>query len=730
MELIATCAFGLEAVVARELSALGYESQVTRPGSLLFEGDIDAICRTNVHLRVAERVLVRVATLPAADFDQLFEGTKALRWEDWIPSDGRFPVNGRSHKSQLHSVPAVQRSVKKAVAERLGEKYGTMLAETGAPYTIEVSLRDDVATLTINTTGAGLHKRGYRRLTGGAPLRETLASALVLLSFWNAERPFLDPFCGSGTIPIEAALIGRHLAPGLNRQFAAEAWPQIPRQLWQAVRDAARDQIAPPLEQRLIGTDSDAKSLQLARYHAEQAGVANDIHWQQRDFASLSSKRQYGCLICHLPCGRRPDEQSATEQLYQLFPQVLRRLPTWSHFILAAGSQFERIVGQCADRRRKLYNGRVACQYYQFHGPRPGEEKKTMSPVATGEESDAVQPRNGHSPPVAAKSNVTPVFGGLTEAAYRQAEDFRNRLAKRVRHLRRWPKRGITCYRLYERDVPAVPLVVDRYEDRLHIAEFDRPHERTPAEHADWLDLMAQSAADVVGVPQAHVHLKRRARQRRTAQYEKLDTSGETLIAHEGGLRFRVNLTDYIDTGLFLDHRITRAKIRDMSAGKQVLNLFGYTGAFTVYAAAGGAAATTTVDLSRNYLDWAQQNLELNGLNGPSHRFVRADVMAFVRDLHPDVHFDLAIVDPPTYSNSKRTSNDWDIQRDHVAMLNKIARHMADEGVIVFSTNFRKFQFALDQLAGLAAHEISKQTVPEDFRNRRIHRCWLLQREW
>jgi 23S rRNA (guanine2445-N2)-methyltransferase / 23S rRNA (guanine2069-N7)-methyltransferase len=402
-------------------------------------------------------------------------------------------------------------------------------------------------------------------------------------------------------------------------------------------------------------------------------------------------------------------------------------LPTWSHFILAASSQFERILGQRADRRRKLYNGRIECQYYQFHGPRPGESQKTTCHVSTDEGPSAVDAPNGQSLPVATRHSTTPVFGGLTKAAYRQAEDFRNRLIKRVRHLRRWPKRGITCYRLYERDVPEVPLVVDRYEDRLHIAEFDRPHERTPAEHADWLDLMAQTAAEVVDVPPAHVHLKRRARQRRASQYEKLDSGGETLIAHEGGLRFRLNLTDYIDTGLFLDHRITRAKVRDMSAGKRVLNLFGYTGAFTVYAAAGGAAATTTVDLSRNYLDWAQQNLDLNDLSGPQHRFVRADVMTFVRDLHPDVRFDLAIVDPPTYSNSKSTANDWDIQRDHVVMLNKLARHLTNEGVIVFSTNFRKFKFAADQLVGLATHEISKQTVPEDFRNRRIHRCWLLR---
>ncbi len=742
MELIATCAFGLEAVVARELAALGYESQVTQPGRLLFQGEADAICRANIHLRVAERVLIRVAAMPAADFDQLFDGTKALPWEDWIPPDGSFPVGGRSHKSQLTSVPAVQRTVKKAVAERLAQKHGTTLAETGSHYAIEVALLDDVATLTIDTTGEGLHKRGYRRLTGTAPLRETLASALVLLSFWDVDRPFLDPFCGTGTIPIEAALIGRGIAPGLNRAFAAEAWPRIPAESWSAVRAAARQQILPALEQRLIGTDSDAKALTLARYHAEQAGVASDIHWQQRDFADLSSQRQFGCLICNPPYGRRSSQRRQVDELYRIFPQVLRKLPTWSHFILAASSQFERTIGQRADRRRKLYNGRIECQYYQFHGPRPGSglvsgsdaetpgqrgipssEEKTAANVEASDVQDASLARRVTS------NDAAPAFGGLTDAAHRQAVDFRNRLANRVRHLRRWPKRGITCYRLYERDVPEIPLVVDRYEDRLHIAEFDRPHDRTPAQHADWLDLMAKTAAEVMEVPKSHVYLKRRVRQRCSSQYEKLGSSGETIIAHEGGLRFRVNLSDYIDTGLFLDHRITRSKVRDMCGDKRVLNLFGYSGAFTVYAASGGATATTTVDLSHNYLDWARQNLELNDLGGPQHRFVRADAMRFVRDLHPDIFFDVAIVDPPTYSNSKSTQYDWDIQRDHVELLNKLARHLTSGGVIVFSSNFRKFKLVADELVNLAAHEITKQTIPEDFRNRRIHRCWLLRRE-
>ncbi|HVC93361.1 MAG TPA: class I SAM-dependent methyltransferase [Pirellulales bacterium] len=322
-----------------------------------------------------------------------------------------------------------------------------------------------------------------------------------------------------------------------------------------------------------------------------------------------------------------------------------------------------------------------------------------------------------------------PAFGGLTDKARRQAETFKSRLAHRARHLRRWPaKRGITCYRLYDRDVPEIPLVVDRYEDCLHLAEYDRPHDRTPAEHGDWLDLMARTAGEVMDVPPARVFMKRRERQRGTAQYERFAEAGRTFDVHEGGLTFRVNLSDYLDTGLFLDHRITRSLVRDAADGKRFLNLFGYTGSFTVYAAAGGAAAATTVDLSNTYLDWAKENLRLNGVLDHRHAFVRDDARAFLEYHCPGRAYDLAVVDPPTFSNSKKTEHDWDIQRDHVELLTRVAELMSPGGTIFFSTNSRRFKFATDGIPDVTVREISRQTVPEDFRNQRIHRCWKLVR--
>lgn len=320
-----------------------------------------------------------------------------------------------------------------------------------------------------------------------------------------------------------------------------------------------------------------------------------------------------------------------------------------------------------------------------------------------------------------------PAFGGLHAEAERQAAEFGNRLKKLARHLRRWPtKRGITCYRIYERDIPEIPLVVDRYEDALHIAEFDRPHERTAAEHADWLDHMVRTAAEALETPPELVFVKRRQRQRGTEQYERFDDARIVRVVNEGGLKFEVNLSDYLDTGLFLDHRITRGMVRDAAAGKRFLNLFAYTGSFTAYAAAGGASETVTVDLSPVYLEWAERNLELNGLAGQQHRLVRADSREFIASLGGRPQFDLAVVDPPTFSNSKRIDEDWDVQQDYRWLLNETLRCMTPGGVIYFSTNSRKFKFDEGSLHGAAVREISKQTVPEDFRNKRIHRCWRI----
>lgn len=746
LTLIAACAFGLEAIVKRELVALGYRPQVTQPGRVSFEGSWADICRANLWLRVADRVLIEVHSFDAPDFDALYETVKSFDYSRFIPADGQFPVTGKTRLSLLTSLPAVQRSVKRAVVESLKHfHHADQLPETGGIYKIEVALLKDVATITIDTTGDSLHKRGYRKLAGPAPIKETLAAAMVDLSVWNSSRPLLDPFCGTGTIAIEAALAGLKIAPGINRDFASTRWGQIKRSLWNDAVNEAQDLQQPNHTSLAIeGFDVDAESLEMARYHAKLAGVDRHVVFEQRAFEDTVSDRQYGCVITNPPYGERLAQQPL-RTLYQQFPAVLQQLPTWSLYVITSMLDFETIVQKKATRRRKLFNGRLECTYFQYLGPRPPRIDADVAapsefsakgpgsgePVASGVSSLAeglASPSHSHrqSP---APPNAPPVFAGLQDKDHEQAGIFSRRLSKRARHLRRWPtRRGITCYRLYERDVPEVPLVVDRYDDSLHITEYERPHERDLARHGAWLELMKKTAAKTLDVPLEKVHLKSRHKRSRGDQYEKLADAKQTQTVTENGLDFLVNLSDYVDTGLFLDHRVTRQMVREQSRGKSVLNLFAYTGSFTVYAAAGGAKKTTTVDLSKNYLQWAQRNLELNQLYRPCHEFVAQDCVEFVNQSvgNPKRRYDIVVIDPPTYSNSKRLDDDWNVQTGHVDLLCATALLLNPGAVIYFSTNFRKFKLYQDQLSRFSIQEISNLTVPEDFRNRRIHRCWKL----
>lgn len=372
IHLIATSAFGIEAVVGRELEKLGYSDQYVENGKVTFSGDESAICKTNIWLRTADRVLLKMGEFKALSFEELFEKTKALPWEEWIPEDGEFPVDGKSVDSKLFSISDCQAIVKKAIVERLKQTYKCeWFKETGPRYRVEVALLKDMATLTIDTSGSGLHKRGYRKLVGGAPLKETMACALILISRWRHERVLFDPFCGSGTIPIEAAMIGLDIAPGLNREFDAEKWPIIPNALWIEARKEARGMIKVDRELKIQGTDISEDAISLARYHAKMAGVDKYIHIQRMPMADISSKYKYGFIICNPPYGERLGEVKDIEKLYREMGVVFSSLDTWSHYILSSHQEFEKLFGRKSNKKRKLYNGRILCNYYQFYGPPP-----------------------------------------------------------------------------------------------------------------------------------------------------------------------------------------------------------------------------------------------------------------------------------------------------------------------------------------------------------------------
>lgn len=373
IELIATTAFGLEGPVKDEVKKLGYEIIRVQNGRVYFKADYSGIARSNLWLRCAERVLIHMGNFVAVDFDDLYEKTKALPWSDWIPETGEFPVQGVSVKSKLHSVPTCQSIVKKAVVDNLKKEYKTdWFNENGSLYQIKVAIHKDRVTLTIDTSGDGLHKRGYRQLSTDAPLQETLAAAMIKLSKWNKDRILIDPFCGSGTIPIEAAMMARNIPPGYSRTFASEMWPNIPDKAWQEAREEANDLIKNELEPRLImGLDIDKNVTGIARYHARQIGLEDIIHFQTKPFQEFETSRKYGYVITNPPYGERLGEREKVEKLYRKMGEKLLAMDTWSYYILTSHSYFEKLLGKKASKRRKLYNGGIECQYYQYYGPWP-----------------------------------------------------------------------------------------------------------------------------------------------------------------------------------------------------------------------------------------------------------------------------------------------------------------------------------------------------------------------
>ncbi|MCX8128697.1 MAG: class I SAM-dependent RNA methyltransferase [Clostridia bacterium] len=374
IELIATSAAGVEAVAKSEVIKLGFKGVTVENGKIMFKGDISSIPKANLWLRTADRVLLKIGEFEALSFEELFEKTKALPWDEWITKDGKFTVLGKSVKSKLFSISDCQAIVKKAVVEKLKSKYEVeWFKETGPEYTIQVSLLKDIATLTIDTSGTALHKRGYRAKNVEAPIKETLAAAMILISYWNKDRTLLDCFCGSGTIPIEAALIGKNIAPGLNRSFASEAWPVIDKQLWKQEKVNALKAINQDIKLNIFASDIDANAIKLAKENSAEAGVDDCIKFFAKDFKDVSISDNYGVIISNPPYGERLGERGAVENLYKDMGRAFSKYDTWSKYVLSPMEEFEKLFGKKADKKRKFYNGNIKVDYYQFFGPKsPG----------------------------------------------------------------------------------------------------------------------------------------------------------------------------------------------------------------------------------------------------------------------------------------------------------------------------------------------------------------------
>jgi 23S rRNA (guanine2445-N2)-methyltransferase / 23S rRNA (guanine2069-N7)-methyltransferase len=745
--LTAKTVFGLEEVLAAELTALGAEG--IEPGRRMvnFQADRRLLYRANIWLRTAIRVLRPIHSFAAADEKTLYDGIRQIDWSTHLDANGSLAIDPVIHNSFCtHSLYAAQLA-KDAIVDQFRERSGVRPAVDlkNPDLRINLHLNDNRATVYLDSSGDSLHKRGYRMLSGEAPLNEVLAAGILQLTGWDRRSAMADFMCGSGTLPIEAALWARNIAPGTIRQkFGYMRWPDFDAPLHAELMKEARRAALPRLEFPIAGSDLDPQAIAAARENARRAGVQKDVQFDVAHYEAARPPAPGGTLVTNPPYDERMKVSQAAAVYRRIGDALKRAWPGYTAFVFTGNAEAAKFFGLRPSKKIRLNNGPIHCQLLRFEifAPAPATDGASETAKDAKETKDNGADTNhtvdgekqqrlaGHP------SGLEPQAASLSRVPDRrqwqdQAREFSNRLVRMAKHWKKWARRqGITCFRLYDRDLPEVPLALDWYEGHLHVAEYVRPHDRTEIEHQVWLSRMIEAAAAALAIDPTLVAVKRRGRQRGPAQYQRQSEEGRRLIVHEAGHRFEVNLSDYLDTGLFLDHRITRTMVEKDAAGKRFLNLFGYTGAFTVYAAAGGAVETTTVDLSSTYSQWAERNLKLNGYADSHHQIVRSDAMRFLRRIIPGgSEFDLAVVDPPTFSNSKNTPNIWDVDRDHVELLNLVLQRLSPGGKIYFSTNFRKFKFRGDEILGATIREISRQTVPPDFRNKRIHRCWTLIRK-
>ena len=721
-----TCARGLEELLRDEIAALGIAPARATVAGVHAEGDLAAAYRVCLLSRLASRVLWPLARFAAADARALYAGVQAIDWSAHLAPAGSLAVDANVAQSALaHSLFAAQ-TVKDAVVDQLREAHGLRpdVDREDPDLRINLHLHRDQAVLTLDLSGAPLHQRGWRRQQGTAPLKENVAAALLLRAHWPQIYAggglLFDPLCGSGTLLIEGALMAAGVAPGLARaRFGFEGWRGHDAVLWQQLRSQAEVQARAALAALrpvFHGRDRDPDALAAARGNAQRAGVAGFIHLERGDVAHMlpPAAEAGGLLAGNPPYGERLGERQEVLALYRTLGERLREHFAGWRVALLFGEQGDgHMLGLKPVRTQRLYNGALACTLLQFEIRGAG--------VAPAAETT--------SPPLPAAAQM--VF---------------NRLRKRHGHLRkRLARERIDCFRCYDADLPEYAAAIDVYHGRdlgasaaaapadapvrrwLHVQEYQAPAGIDRAVAAARLQDLLRAAGRAFEVPRARIALKIRARGRGGAHYGRMDERGQWLEVSECGLHFRVNLFDYLDTGLFLDHRNVRVRLRELAAGRQVLNLFAYTGTGSVCAAAGGARSTTSVDLSATYLEWAGWNLLRNGFRGDAHRLVQADARAF---LQADTRrYGLVYVDPPTFSNSKR-AEDFDVQRDHVGLLRACAARLESGGIIVFSNNFRRFR--LDSVAlsdaGLEVEDWSAASVPFDFARRGgIHGCWLLR---
>ena len=710
-QLFATTARGFEELLKSELTELGAQDAKVAQGGVHYWADDETLYRTLLWSRLSSRILLPIVQAKVFSDLDLYSAVVGVNWLDYFDEKVHFFVDFNGTNQEIRHTQFGAMRVKDGIVDYF-ERHGRArpnVDKEQPDIRIHADLNRDDVVLSLDLSGDALHMRGYREDTGKAPLRETLAAAIVLRSSWQKGTPLVDPMCGSGTLLIEAAQMEAQIAPQLYRlHWGFDFWQGHNQAAWEKVKEEALA-LAEAEKQRensphFYGFDLDHRVLQKAKQNAKNAGVAHLMQWQQGDVAAIKnpSPNVAGTVICNPPYGERLGTTPALIALYSVFGQRLKQqFAGWNASIFSGEPSLLDCLHLRSHRQFKAKNGPLDCVQKNYQ-------------IAERAEQSAVE-------------NALE-FDRTSSVSSEVAVDFANRLQKNIKKIEKWAKQqGLDAYRLYDADLPEYNLAVDRYADHIVVQEYAAPKNIDENKARQRLLDAVNATLNVTGIETNKLILKVRQKQKGTNQYEKLANKGEYFYVNEYGAKLWVNLTDYLDTGLFLDHRLTRKMLGEMVQGKDFLNLFAYTGSATVHAALSKAKSTTTVDMSNTYLNWAEQNLLLNDIEGKQHKLIQADCLQWLEQC--DRQFDLIFVDPPTFSNSKRMEDSWDVQRDHIKLMTNLKRILRPNGTIVFSNNKRGFKmdFAKLEELGLSAVEISHKTLPLDFeRNKQIHNCWLV----
>ncbi|SDH19254.1 23S rRNA (guanine2445-N2)-methyltransferase / 23S rRNA (guanine2069-N7)-methyltransferase [Pseudomonas benzenivorans] len=736
-ELFLTCPKGLEGLLLEEAGKLGLEEAREQTSAIRGFAELETAYRLCLWSRLANRVLLVLKRFPVQDAESLYHGVLEVDWFEHLEPSGSLAVEFSGHGSGIDNTHFGALKVKDAIVDKLRQADGTRpsIDKLNPDLRIHLRLERGEAILSLDLSGHSLHQRGYRLQQGAAPLKENLAAAVLIRAGWPriaAEGGALaDPMCGVGTFLVEAAMIAADIAPNLKReQWGFSQWLGHVPALWKKLHGEAEQRAAaglakPPLWIR--GYEADPRLIQPGRNNIERAGLSDWVKVYQGELATFEPRpdqHQKGLVVCNPPYGERLGDEASLLYLYQNLGERLRQACLgWEAAVFTGAPELGKRMGIRSHKQYAFWNGALPCklllikvQPEQFvtgerRTPEQREREREQSELAASTSN-----HRGKAEPQAPVEQARLSEGG---------QMFANRLQKNLKQLGKWARReGIDCYRLYDADMPEYALAVDLYGDWVHVQEYAAPRSIDPEKaQARLFDALA-AIPQALNVDKSKVIIKRRERQAGTKQYQRQSSQGQFMEVNEGGVKLLVNLTDYLDTGLFLDHRPLRLRIQREAAGKRFLNLFCYTATATVHAAKGGARSTTSVDLSKTYLDWARRNLSLNGFSD-KHRLEQGDVMAWLAEDRGE--YELIFIDPPTFSNSKRMEGVFDVQRDHVQLLDLAMARLAPGGVLYFSNNFRKFQLDEGLAARYALEEISAATLDPDFaRNPKIHRAWRL----